>query len=128
MEISRRGLLLAGIAATVTGPAFAQDATDAIPGFDDALAGGGPILVHATATWCEVCQAQKLILATLLATPDFVDMKMFEVDFDTQKAVLRRYEVQQQSTMIVFKDGAEIDRQVGQTDPEVIETLLRKVL
>jgi thioredoxin 1 len=86
------------------------------------------VIVHVTAPWCEVCEAQKPIVAALLASPDFKNMKKFDVDFDSQKEILARYRVQMQSTMIVYKAGKEVDRQTGQTDPAVIEALLRKAL
>ncbi|RWP80663.1 MAG: thioredoxin [Mesorhizobium sp.] len=117
----------AGIAAAV-GPALAHNGDETIPGFDEALKAGEPVLIHVTAPWCEVCQAQKPIVASLLASPDFKNMKKFDVDFDTQKEILARYRVQMQSTMIVYKRGKEVDRQTGQTDPAVIEALLRKAL
>ena len=68
------------------------------------------------------------IVAELLARPVFSQVQEFDVDFDTQKEILARFEVQSQSTMIVLKNGKEVDRQVGQTDPAVIESLLRQVL
>ncbi len=71
---------------------------------------------------------QKPIVAKLLATPDFKAMKKFDVDFDTQKEVLARYRVKMQSTMVVYKDGKEIDRQTGVSDPAAVEALLRKAL
>lgn len=128
LTVSRRAFLAASLASTFVAPAFAHNGDETIPGFDDALAAGGPILVHVTATWCETCQAQKPIVAALLKTPDFAKMKMFEVDFDTRKEVLRRYNVQSQSTMIIYKAGKEVDRQVGQTDPKLIEAFLREAL
>jgi thiol-disulfide isomerase/thioredoxin len=117
----------AGVAASVW-PALAHNGDETIPGFDEALKAGGPVMIHVTAPWCEVCQAQKPIVASLLASPDFKNMKKFDVDFDTQKEILARYRVQMQSTMIVYKSGKEVDRQTGQTDPAVIETLLREAL
>ncbi|RAZ91513.1 thioredoxin [Mesorhizobium hawassense] len=117
----------AGVAAAV-GPALGHNGDETIPGFDKALKAGGPILIHVTAPWCEVCQAQKPIVAALLASPEFTTMKKFDVDFDTQKEILARYRVQMQSTMIVYKGGKEVDRQTGQTDPAVIEALLREAL
>lgn len=118
---------IAGIAAVVV-PAFAHNGDETIPGFEDALKAGGPVMIHVTAPWCETCQAQKPIVASLLASPDFKNMKKFDVDFDTQKEILARYRVQMQSTMIVYKGGKEVDRQTGQTDPAVIEALLREAL
>jgi len=117
----------AGIAAAAW-PAFGHNGDETIPGFDDALKAGGPVMIHVTAPWCETCQAQKPIVASLLASPDFKNMKKFDVDFDTQKEILARYRVQMQSTMIVYKGGKEVDRQTGQTDPAVIEALLREAL
>jgi thioredoxin 1 len=83
----RTFLLLASSAGlALAGPVFAHNGDEIIPGFDEApLEAGGPILIHVTAPWCEVCQIQKPIVANLLGTPDFKAIKKFDVDFDTQK-------------------------------------------
>lgn len=62
--LSRRALMIAGPVLAAAGPA---KASERIP-FDQSLfnkaqAAGLPILVHITADWCEVCQAQKAIVA-----------------------------------------------------------------
>ncbi|MCZ8548170.1 thioredoxin family protein [Mesorhizobium qingshengii] len=114
--------------AAAADPVFADSGDETIPGFDEALKAGGPMLIHVTAPWCETCQVQKPIVASLLASPDFKRMKKFDVDFDTQKEILARYRVQMQSTMIVYKGGKEVDRQTGQTDPVAIDALLREAL
>ncbi|MCA0046215.1 thioredoxin family protein [Mesorhizobium sp. B283B1A] len=129
--MQRRHFLILSAAASIAAvvwPALAHNGDETIPGFDEALKAGGPVMIHITAPWCEVCQAQKPIVASLLASPDFKSMKKFDVDFDTQKEILARYRVQMQSTMIVYKGGKEVDRQTGQTDPAVIEALLREAL
>ena len=107
---------------------FASNPDGSLPGFDDALKTGEPLLIHVTAPWCGECKLQKPIVARLLATPEFRTMKKFDIDFDADKAALRHYEVQLQSTIIVFKDGREVDRLTGSTDPAVIEALMRKAL
>ncbi|WP_136618702.1 MULTISPECIES: thioredoxin family protein [Mesorhizobium] len=126
----RHFLILSAVAciAAAVVPAFAHNGDETIPGFDEALKAGGPVMIHIAAPWCETCQAQKPIVASLLASPDFKKMKKFDVDFDTQKEILARYRMQMQSTMIVYKGGKEVDRQTGQTDPAVIEALLREAL
>jgi thiol-disulfide isomerase/thioredoxin len=121
-------LLAASACLAFVGSVLAHDGDEIIPGFEEALKAGAPILTHVTAPWCEVCQVQKPIVASLLATPDFKAMKKFDVDFDTQKEVLARYRVQMQSTMIVYKGGNEVDRKTGETDPAAIEALLREAL
>jgi len=97
-------------------------------GFDEAVAAKSSILVHVTAPWCGTCTIQKPIVAELLAKPEFQNIKLFDVDFDTQKGALESFRVQNQSTMIVFKGDKEVGRDVGQTDPTAIEALLRKSL
>ena len=124
----RRTFLSLVAAAVAVGFTAAAAGEDTLPGLDEALAAGSPVLIHVTAPWCGVCQAQKPIVAELLARPVFSQVQEFDVDFDTQKEILARFEVQSQSTMIVLKNGKEVDRQVGQTDPAVIESLLRQVL
>jgi thioredoxin 1 len=127
--MKRRHALLSFVAITlaIATPVFAA-AEDSLSGLKEALVAGGPVLVHVTATWCGECKLQKPIVAELLSTPDFKDMKEFKVDFDTQKDVLKQLHVQTQSTLIVYKGGKEVDRMTGKTDPAVIEAVMRKAL
>ncbi|CCV05771.1 Thioredoxin-related [Mesorhizobium metallidurans STM 2683] len=127
--MNRRHVLLscAAIILALATPVFAAG-DDPLPGFTEAVAAGGPVLVHVTAPWCGECKLQKPIVAKLLGTPDFKDMKEFKVDFDTQKDVLKQLRVQVQATMIVYKGGKEVDRMTGKTDPAVIEAIMRKAL
>ena len=107
-------------------------AADRIPfdqkAFEAAQAAGKSILVDVSAPWCPTCRAQKPIIEKLSLLPEYRDLKIFDVDFDTQKAVLRTLKVQQQSTLIVFKGSKETDRSVGSTDPSAISDLLKKAL
>ncbi|MDX0701016.1 thioredoxin [Sinorhizobium medicae] len=127
--MNRRNFLLttAGAALALTTSAFAGS-RDILPDFDEVAAEGIPVLIHVTAPWCGTCQIQKPIVQKLLGKGDFVKMRKYEVDYDTQGNVLQRFQVQSQSTMILYKNGKEIDRQVGETDPAAIEAFLRKAL
>ncbi|WP_246706661.1 thioredoxin family protein [Rhizobium leguminosarum] len=122
--LSTASALLLAVSVGVTATA----ADDIAPGFSEASAAGVPVLVHVTAPWCEVCQAQKPVVAKLVGNGDFASMKKFDVDFDSQKAVLQKLKVQSQSTMVLFKNGKEIDRSVGVSDPAQIEAFLREAL
>ncbi len=51
---------------------------------------------------------------------------MFDVDFDTQKELLRTMNVQKQSTFIVYHGTAERDRSTGETNEAAIRALLAK--
>jgi thioredoxin 1 len=89
---------------------------------------GKTILVEITAPWCPVCKAQKPILQGLWSRPEFKDYTVFDVDFDTQKSVVRSFHATSQSTLIVFKGKTEIGRSVGDTDAASIEALLKKAV
>jgi thioredoxin 1 len=96
--------------------------------FQTALETGKPILVHVTASWCAECQAQKPVVATLAALPEYKDLTIFDVDFDTQKGALRSLKVQQQSTLVIYRGKAEVTRAVGITQREAIEAVMKKAL
>ncbi len=84
------------------------------------------ILVDIQAPWCPTCKAQKPILAEIEAKPEYKDLVVVHVDFDSQKDAVRRFDARMQSTLIAFKDGKETGRSVGQTDPAAIAALVAK--
>ncbi|MBB3972715.1 thioredoxin family protein [Hansschlegelia beijingensis] len=128
--LTRRVTLLGGLCAALwSGAAHAAPiAPFSAEAFDAALKQGGPVLVHIHAAWCPICRAQKPILASLLAEPRFAAMKGFEIDFDGDQPSVRKVEARAQSTLIVFKEGREVARSVGERQPEWIEDLLAKAL
>jgi thioredoxin 1 len=96
--------------------------------FKAAQASGSPILIEIHADWCPTCKAQKPILDQLTAAPKFKDLKIFRVDFDAMKPVVKQFGAQMQSTLIVFKGAAEQGRSVGDTKQASIAALLDKSL
>jgi thioredoxin 1 len=96
--------------------------------FAAAQEAGKPILVDVFAPWCPTCRAQNPILTQLSREPKYKDLVVFKVNFDAQKDVLRSFNVQRQSTLIVFKGEKELDRSVGDTSQLSIEGLLDKTL
>jgi thiol-disulfide isomerase/thioredoxin len=92
--------------------------------FDAALNAGKPVLIDISASWCPTCQRQKQILAELTAKPEFAGVIIFEVDYDTEKDIMRSFGAQQRSTLIAFKGGNEVGRVVGDTRVAAIEALL----
>lgn len=94
--------------------------------FAQAQESGKSILVDVKAPWCPTCAAQQPIIDGIeRGEPRLV---VFDVDFDTAKDVLRRFNVGMQSTLIVFKGKSEVGRSTGQTDPAVIRALIAKGL
>ncbi|WP_292214934.1 thioredoxin family protein [Mesorhizobium sp.] len=96
--------------------------------FEEAQKAGKPILVEITASWCPICKAQKRVLGQLLPAPEHANLAVFEVDFDSQKEVVRALGARMQSTLITFKGATEVGRLVGVTKADAIKQLLNKTI
>jgi|SRR5947209_2446289 len=94
--------------------------------FEAAQAAGRPILVEVSASWCPICKAQAPILSRLRSDPRFKELVSFDIDFDSHKDLLKKFNVQKQSTLIVYRGRREIGRSTGDTNAGSIEALLGK--
>ena len=128
--LNRRALLLALAAASAFAHASLASAVERVAytpqAFAAAQKAGKPILVEIQASWCPTCKAQKPIISALLARPEFKDLAVFDVDFDSQKPAVRGFKAQMQSTLIAFKGSREVARSVGDTNASSIKALLEK--
>jgi len=114
------GVLFAVPAWAATQAPYDQQAVSA------AQIAGKPILIAVHAPWCPTCAKQDPIIKQLSAQPEFKDLMIFVVDFDSQKDVLKALNVQKQSTLIALNGKIEKDRATGITDPDAIKALLMK--
>ncbi len=87
---------------------------------------GQPVLVYISASWCPTCSVQRPVLNELVESPEFNDLQLFQIDFDTQKNLVRAMGAQLQSTLIVFRGTQEKGRLVGDTDRDAIKALIEK--
>src|ERR1700728_3133298 len=121
------GALIAG-ALVMAAPFAPSWANTAVPfsaeAFKAAQASGSPILVEIHADWCPTCKAQNPILDKLTSAEKFKDLKIFRVDFDAMKPVVKEFGAQMQSTLIIFKGTAEQGRSAGAPKEAPLETLL----
>jgi thioredoxin 1 len=125
----KRFAIVAGLALSMSVGAFgAVYAATVLPyqqaAFDAAQKSGEPVLIFVEASWCPTCAKERPILQQLYGTPEFANLKVFDVDFDTSKPLLRQLGVQMQSTLIVYHGAKETGRMTGATDPTVIKRLL----
>jgi thiol-disulfide isomerase/thioredoxin len=96
--------------------------------FEAAQAAGKPIVVEIHAPWCPVCKVQAPIIQGLAGKPEFKDLVVFRIDFDTKKEFVRLFKATRQSTLIAFKGKTESGRLVGDTQPDAIEKLLKTAI
>lgn len=124
----RRLALAASLfAALVATPALAATEIPYTPAaFQAAQAANEPIVVWVHATWCPTCAKQAPILSKLEAEPAYKALKVFKVDFDSQKDVVRAFGVQMQSTLIAFHGAKEAARSTGQTNEDAIRDVVAK--
>ena len=124
-----RAVLAAAVAALLPLPALASTASPYTPAaFKAAQSAGEPVLIEIHADWCPTCKAQTPIIQRLAADPKFAKLKIFRVDFDGQKDVVKQFGATMQSTLIVFNGPTEKGRSVGDTKEASIASLLAKAL
>ena len=96
--------------------------------FDAAQAAGKPILIDIRADWCIVCARQAPIIQSLAAQPRFSELVVFEIDFDSQKDLVRDFDAFRQATLIAYKGSEEVGRSIYESRADAIEDLLELTL
>ena len=92
-----------------------------------AQAADQPVALHFHADWCPTCLRQEKVLQSLKAEPG-LDLTVLVADYDTEKALKRRFRVNAQSTLIVLHGQKEVTRLVGNTQPDAIRGALKTAL
>jgi thiol-disulfide isomerase/thioredoxin len=105
--------------------AVAREPFDA-KAFEQAQAAGKTVLIDVYASWCPVCKKQQPTVARI--EKEKPQLIVYEVNFDNDKSVLKKFGVQAQATLIVFKGAKEVGRSTGESDPARIQALVEKGL
>ena len=90
--------------------------------FDKALSGGKVVVVSSWIKYCTSCASQMKVL--LKAKNDFDNMEYFAFDV-TNKEIAKFFNVQYQTTLLIFKDNKEVYRSIGETTKELIYDALK---
>lgn len=81
------------------------------------------VIVDFYATWCMPCQMLTPILVEI--DKENEDVEIFKVNVDENQETAIRYDIVSVPTLIFFKDGKEIDRQVGLVEKEKLEEIIK---
>ena len=82
-----------------------------------------PVLVDFWATWCGPCQMMAPILHEL--ETEMPDVQIGKVNVDEQMDLARQFRVVSIPTLIIFKNGQEVQRMVGVTSKEELKDALK---
>ena len=85
--------------------------------FDKALLEGKVVIVSSWIKYCTSCASQMKILNK--AKNDFDNIEYFAFDV-TNKEIAEFFNVQYQTTLLIFKDNKEVYRSIGETTKELI--------
>ena len=92
--------------------------------FKNALADGKTVVVSSWIKYCYSCASQMKVLNK--ANDDFKNMEYFTFDV-TNKEISNLFNVQYQSTILIFKNNEEVYRSIGATSEEEIYSIIKKV-
>ena len=90
--------------------------------FDKALSEGKVVVVSSWIKYCTSCASQMKVLEK--AKNDFDNMEYFAFDV-TNKEIAQFFNVQYQTTLLIFKDNKEVYRSIGETTKELIYDSLK---
>ncbi len=92
-------------------------------GFEKALEQGAPMLVDFWADWCGPC---RMLAPTIDKLADKFDGRVAvgKVNVDEEGELAQRYGVMSIPTVVLFKDGKEVERVVGAQPQGALEKLV----
>lgn len=81
-----------------------------------------PVLIDFWATWCGPCMRQGPIVEELSQEGYYVG----KVDVDQEPGLAQQFKVMSIPTLLIFKDGKEVQRLVGLTPKDTLKKLLEE--
>ncbi len=91
----------------------------------DVLQAGKPVLVDFWAEWCAPC---RMLAPTIEAIAERFGetASVVKLNVDDNTAAAQRFGIKGIPTLILFKDGKEVERVVGATSKEAISRMIEK--
>lgn len=87
--------------------------------FETLIAGEKPVLVDFFATWCGPCKMFAPVLDEF--AEEHSDIEAVKVDVDENGEIAKRYGIMSIPTVILFKNGEPVKKNVGFLDAEELE-------
>ena len=113
----KRFLVFICFVLTFSSKAIGKETTYSKELFDKALSEGKVVVVSSWIKYCSSCAGQMKVLKK--AKKDFDNMEYFAFDV-TNKEIAQFFNVQYQTTLLIFKDNKEVYRSLGETSKALI--------
>ena len=93
--------------------------------FDKAQSDGKVVVVSSWIKYCTSCASQMKVLNKAVNEFDNIEYFAFEV---TNKEIANSFNVQYQTTLLIFKEGNEVYRSIGETSKDLIYKAIKSSL
>ncbi len=90
--------------------------------YQEVIGQQGLVVVQYYATWCGPCKMLKPVLEAI--SEEMTDTKFFRVDIDQFRTQAIDAGIKSVPTVVVYKDGQEVDRQSGYQPKERVQAWL----
>ena len=121
----KRFLLFICFVLTLSSKATGKETTYSKQLFDKAISEGKVVVVSSWIKYCTSCASQMEVLKK--AKKDFDNMEYFAFDV-RNKEIAKFFNVQYQTTLLIFKDNKEVYRSIGETTKELIYDALKSYI
>ena len=118
----KKFLLFICFVITISTSAIGKETTYSKKLFDKAISDGKVVVVSSWIKYCSSCAGQMKVLKK--AKKDFDNIEYFAFDV-TNKEIAKFFNVQYQTTLLIFKDNKEVYRSIGETTKELIYEALK---
>lgn len=92
--------------------------------FSAILDDGKPVLAFVRADSCSSCRLQDQLLNTILDDSSFREVVFVHINFLADAEFRQNHDVNQSSTLILFRNGKEVARSIKAVEPSAIRQML----
>lgn len=85
----------------------------------------GLVLIDFFATWCGPCRMMSPILEEVGENLD-AKVSIYKVDVDDDEKLARKFGILSIPTLIIFKDGKQVDKKVGYIQADDLQAMIEK--
>lgn len=85
----------------------------------------GLVLIDVFATWCGPCRMMSPILEEVGENLDG-KVSIYKVDVDDDEKLARKFGILSIPTLIIFKDGKQVDKKVGYIQADDLQAMIEK--